>query len=59
MERLTAEQLASALNCHPETIRRRAQRNEIPFVRLGKGPKAPYRFILDDVLAALPQGAAQ
>lgn len=41
---LTAKEAAAYLNLAEGTVRNKANRNEIPFIRLGKTPQSPLRF---------------
>lgn len=41
---MTVREVAEYLNEHPETIRIRARRGELPAFKHGNGPRAQYRF---------------
>jgi excisionase family DNA binding protein len=41
---LTLRQLAAYLGQAPDTVRKRAKRGEIPALKVGFGPRSPYRF---------------
>jgi hypothetical protein len=53
---LNAKQAGAYVNCEPRSLLEHA-RNGLPHKRLGKGPKAPYRFqrkALDEYFEGVP-----
>ncbi|AZU97905.1 hypothetical protein [Vibrio phage LP.1] len=50
MKLITTKELAKELNLHPETVRRMARRNQIPFIRVSE---TEFRFNLAEVLDRL------
>jgi excisionase family DNA binding protein len=40
---LRVGEVAARLDCNPETIRRKIARGELPGIRIGYGPRAPFR----------------
>lgn len=57
-EFLSIKEVASILKCHPQTIRRAIKGNLLPFIRIGKLPKSPYR-ISRSVIDAIHQGSVK
>jgi excisionase family DNA binding protein len=58
---LTTHQVARRLNVSEETVRRRLRQGEIPGLRLGSGPRAPFRVVeaeLEQWLYGDPEEAA-
>jgi Helix-turn-helix domain len=53
MELLTVAELAHKLKLSPSRILEKARHGQIPRIKLGRGPKAPVRFDLEEVLKAL------
>jgi hypothetical protein len=53
MNLVSAATVGLMLKINPTWVRRKARNGEIPCIRLGKGPKAPMRFDLKEVLKAL------
>lgn len=43
-EIMTVKEVAEYLGMHPETVRQRARRGELPAFKSGPGPRASYRF---------------
>jgi excisionase family DNA binding protein len=46
---LTTREMAAFVRQSEETIRRRAGRGELPALRVGTGPRAPFRFDREEV----------
>jgi len=38
------KETASIFSVHPKTIRRAIKKNLLPFIRVGNGPRSPYRI---------------
>lgn len=55
-EFLSIKEVASILQCHPQTIRRAIKMNLLPFIRIGNLPKSPYR-ISRNVIDAIHKGS--
>jgi hypothetical protein len=53
MDLVSATTVGLTLKINPTWVRRKARNGELPCIRLGKGPKAPMRFDLEEVLKAL------
>jgi len=59
---LTVADVAERFGQHPETIRRKARDGEIPALKLGTSPRAPFRFDRDELEAwvcGLPESAGR
>lgn len=50
MKLISTKELAKELNVHPETVRRMARRNQIPFIRVSE---TEFRFNLQQVIDRL------
>lgn len=48
---LTPREAAKELRVHPRTILRRIEAGELPAIRVGNGPRAPFRIFADDLAA--------
>lgn len=58
---LTIEETAARLRQSPATVRRKIREGELPAIRVGSGPRAPYRIDpveLERFLYADPEAAA-
>lgn len=58
MKLLDVSELSTVLGISAARLLEKARRGEIPRLKLGKGPKAPVRFDLDEVLKALQPDSA-
>jgi len=58
-EVMTTDEAADFLRVHRRKLIELVSAGHIPAVRIGDGPKAPYRFSKSDVLAALTRLAKE